>query len=156
MWWTKVKEFSVVNYLLKNYFEFVLSISLSLLVLGCAPTTYRLYEGPPRLPSEVAFLTGDDNDEIILYKVDGQQLPAEHGPYGRNFLIELLPGKYSITVRWDSGLLYSEKIDLVFNAEAGQTYAVMGPLDKRRAKVKVIGLIVVVPQSMWIDNKKGE
>ena len=147
-----VKDAFGIGCLRQKFCVFILLISLSVLILGCATPTYRFYEGPPRLPGEVAFLTGDENGQIVLYKVDGQP-PAERDDYGAKFLIELLPGKHSITVRWwGYPLVSKEDTVLEFEAEAGQTYAVMGPLDKR--KPKGIGFITIHPQNMWIDNKR--
>ena len=140
--------------LLIKHRVFMLVIFICVIVIGCAPRIYRLYGNSelPKMPGEIATLIGDSDNDIILYKVDGQYSPGDRA-FGNNFVVELLPGHHTITVRCQLGPLISNEEVLQFDAVAGVTYAVVGPMDKRRPKNA--GVIAILPENMWIDNKKN-
>jgi hypothetical protein len=107
-----------------------------MLVTGCS-SSYRLYDGPKRPPSEVVILdsekaTVDHYPGIRLHAIDGVTGPhpkafGYSSPGDGTFHVELLPGTHTLSVGFTSlvsGMLYYSTNDIVvqFDGQAGHTY----------------------------------
>ncbi len=114
-----------------------LIICLLLAIVGCVPTTVKMYEGPALPPEETATIKGSwhynvvSNTSIIILKADGKFAHITTDP------IEVLPGEHEITVRIEHGNLATgwgwmtlPSQTLSFQAEAGRVYRVDGSFFK--------------------------
>ena len=112
-------------------------VLLSFLLVGCLSATmpnYRLYPGPKKDASEVAYLVNDEvamsfNSIAVIYEIDGEGGTEQGGKYNAqrdgSYEIELLPGKHVMQVSYEG----NPPEQLEFEVKAGKSYTI--DLEKR-------------------------
>jgi hypothetical protein len=98
-------------------------VGLVILVVSCTGVTKRLYDGPPKLSSEIALLkhqTGFGNPSVYFIRIDAQVMPSE---WKKFYDVELLPGPHEVEFGYESGESVAVSMEvLLFEAEAGRQY----------------------------------
>ena len=96
------------------------------LVAGCGH--HQFYEGPRLAASQIAELSSDtENASARLLAIN--HVFGPNGPYfgyssrwDGSLHVDLLPGSYSLTIGYRSGMGFRSDLECNFEAEAGMTY----------------------------------
>ena len=114
---------------LSNHLAMVVA---ALLAAGCASHPVQTFTGPPRPASEIALVSCQPGLAVVA--VDDDRSVHGVSSEARPLVLELLPGRHTVTVRFHSvsgtdqvlmstfTTTESESIDLEIHAQAGHAY----------------------------------
>ncbi|MBN2223812.1 MAG: hypothetical protein JW765_03960 [Deltaproteobacteria bacterium] len=98
--------------------KYLLTFFVFALLLGCAPSYYKLYTTPPVTPGEHATIMTKYDKKTVIVDINGVKVSGK-----REVTVDVPPGVVRITPMYNSTRIVSgELTTLVFPVTSGHTY----------------------------------